>query len=123
MRVQPSRHCSSRKQSKQSKTPDTGTGVAVDTAPGVTAAVVAADPAASMDVGAADDWFADVGDFDPTSIWGDGDEVTEAIPVLGAAAPAGASQPPSPANTCVDIGAVATSSSVTVARKQTEGSR
>ena len=44
-------------------------------------------------------------------------EIAAAIPILGAAAPAGASQPPTSANTCVDIGAVA-ASSVTVARKR-----
>ena len=39
--------------------PDTGAGVAVGTAPDVAVPVVAADPAANMDVGAADDLFAD----------------------------------------------------------------
>jgi len=43
--------------------------VAVGTAPDVAVPVVAADPAANMDVGAADDPFADVVDFDSTSIW------------------------------------------------------
>ena len=49
----------------------TGTDVAVGTAPGVAVPVVAADPDINMDVGAPDDLFADVADFDPTSVWGD----------------------------------------------------
>ena len=61
-------------------------------------------------------------DFDATSVWVDGDEVTATIPVFGAAAPAGATQPPSPANTSVDVGAVVTSSG-TVARKRTRRSK
>ena len=61
----------------------------------VTAPVVAADPAANVDIDTADDLFAGVADFDPTSVWGGDDEVTETIPVLGATAPAGV-VPPSP---------------------------
>ena len=61
--------------------PDTGTGVAVGSAPGVAVPVVAADPTTDMDVDTADDLFADVVDFDPTLAWGDSDEVTAAIPV------------------------------------------
>ena len=46
------------------------------------------------------------------------------MPVFGAAAaaPAGATQPPSPANTSVDVGAVVASSG-TVARKRTRRSK
>ena len=60
--------------------PDTGAGVAADPAPGVTVPVVAAGPTTDMDIGTADGLLPDVADFDPTSAWGDGDEVTAAIP-------------------------------------------
>ena len=103
--------------------PDTGAGVDVDTAPGAAVLGVAADPTTSVDVDNADDLFADVDDFDPTSVWDDDNEITTAIPVLGSAAvPAGASQPPPPTNTCMDISAVATSS-VTAARKRKRRSK
>ena len=60
--------------------PDTGAGVAADPAPGVAVPVIAAGPTTDMDVGTADGLLPDVADFDPTSAWGDGDEVTAAIP-------------------------------------------
>ena len=65
---------------------DTGTDVAVGTAPGVAVPGIAADPTTDMDVGTADGLLADVADFDPTSAWGDDDEATAAIPdrALGA---------------------------------------
>ena len=69
--------------------PDTGTDVAVDTAEGVAAPVVAADPATGMGIDAADDLFVDVAVFALASVWDGGDEATAAIPVLGTAAPAG----------------------------------
>ena len=53
------------------------------TAPGVAVPVVAADPATNVDVGITDDLFADIHDFDPTSGWGNDDEVTAAIPAWG----------------------------------------
>ena len=61
-------------------------------------------------------------DFDPSSVWSDGDEAMATMPVLGVAAPAGASQPPSPADAGVDVGAVITSP-VTVARRRTRRSK
>jgi len=42
--------------------------------------VVAADPTTNMDVGTADDLFADVDDFDSASVWGEGDEIAATIP-------------------------------------------
>ena len=42
--------------------------MAVGTAPGVAAPVVAADPATNVDLGTADDLFADIHDFDPTLV-------------------------------------------------------
>ena len=42
--------------------------------------VIAADPDTDIDVGAADGLLPDVADFDPTSAWGGGDEVTAAMP-------------------------------------------
>ena len=64
--------------------PDTGTDMAVGTAPGVAAPVAAADPATNMDIDTADDLFAGVvGDFDSASVWGDGDEATAVMPVWG----------------------------------------
>ena len=63
--------------------PGTGTGVAVDTAPGAAVPVAAAGLATNMDVDTADDLFADIHDFDPTSGWGDDDEVTAAMSVCG----------------------------------------
>ena len=66
---------------------DVGTDVAVGTAPGVAVPVVAADPTTDMDVDTADDvLLVGVADFDPTSAWGDSDEVTAAIPEAGVAA-------------------------------------
>ena len=47
--------------------------------------VIATDPATDADVGITDDWSADIHDFDPTSGWGDDDEVTAAMPVCGGA--------------------------------------
>ena len=61
-------------------------------------------------------------DFDPTSAWGGGDEVTATMPVFGAAAPAGASQPQTMARTGVDIGAVATSSATAARKRKVRGS-
>ena len=52
--------------------------MAVGTAPGVAVPMVAAAPATNMDVDTADDLFADIDDFDPTSVWGDDDEGTAA---------------------------------------------
>ena len=49
---------------------DTGTGVAVGSAPGVAVPVVTTDPAADMDVDTADDLFDGVVNFDPTLAWG-----------------------------------------------------
>ena len=49
-------------------------------APGVAVPVIAAGPTTDMDVGTADGLLPDVADFDPTSAWGDGDEVTAAAP-------------------------------------------
>ena len=60
--------------------PDTGTDVAVGTAPGVAAHVVAADPATNMDIDTTDDLFADADDFDSASVWGEGDEIAATIP-------------------------------------------
>ena len=60
--------------------PDTGAGVAANPAPGITAPVIATGPTTDMDVGTADGLLPDVADFDPTSAWGDGDEVTAAAP-------------------------------------------
>ena len=37
-------------------------------------------PTTDVDVSAADDLLPDVADFDPTSAWGAGDEVTTAVP-------------------------------------------
>ena len=76
-----------------------------------------------MDVGTADDLFDDVVDFDPTFAWGDSDEATATIPVLGAAAPTGAAQPPTSADTCMDIGAVAASSATGTRKRKARGSR
>ena len=62
--------------------PDTGAGVAADSAPGVTVPVIVADPTTDMDVGTADGLLPDVAGFDPTSLglWGGGDGVTAAVP-------------------------------------------
>ena len=57
-----------------------------------------------------------------SSTWGGGDKATATIPVFGAAAPAGASQPPTLANTGVDIGAVATSSATAARKRKVRGS-
>ena len=103
--------------------PDTGTGVTVGSAPGVAVTVVITDPAADMDVVTAGDLFDDVVDFDPTLAWGDSDEVTATVPAIGAAAPAGASQPPTSADTCMDIGAVAASSATGTRKRKARGSR
>ena len=60
--------------------PDTGTGVAADPAPGVAVPVITTGPITDMEVGTADGLLPGVADFDPTSAWGDGDDVTAAIP-------------------------------------------
>ena len=60
--------------------PGTGADVAADPAPGAAVPVVAAGPTTGMDVGAADGLLPGVADFDPTSAWGDGDEVTATKP-------------------------------------------
>jgi hypothetical protein len=102
---------------------DTRTGGAAYPTPGVAAPVIAADSDTDIDVGTAGGLLPDVVDFDPTSAWGGGDEVTATIPVFGAAAaPAGASQPPTLANTGVDIGAVATSSATAARKRKVRGS-
>ena len=54
--------------------------MAADPAPGATVPVIAAGPTTDMDIGTADGLLPDVSDFDPTSAWGDGDEVTAAVP-------------------------------------------
>ena len=54
--------------------------MAADPAPGVSVPVVAAGPTTDTNAGTADGLLPDVADLDPASAWGDGDEVTTAIP-------------------------------------------
>ena len=55
--------------------------------------------------------------------WRQAGVITARMPVFGAAAPAGASQPPFPAGTCMDIGAVAASSAIGTRKRKARGSR
>ena len=72
------------------RTNDVSFTMAVDTAAGVAAPVVAADPATGMNIDTADDLFVDVAVFASASVWGGGDEVTAAIHVDTDATPSAA---------------------------------
>ena len=58
---------------------DTRTGGAAYPTPGVAAPVIAADSDTDIDVGTDGGLLPDMVDFDPTSAWGGGDEITAAI--------------------------------------------
>ena len=63
---------------------DTRTGGAAYPAPGMPPPVIAADPGNDIEVGTAGGLFPDVVDFDPSSAWGGGYEVTAAIEAVPA---------------------------------------